>query len=171
MYEKLIEALREETRNLSDEGYASCEAGDLPSDRFVKSIERIASRLEGTGDSCETPKPSFYTASGTLNGQNVSVRVDCVTGEMEIICAEPDAESVSDDDEPLTAEWLREVMPHGRLANGTYWLRWDTEPSGCTLFITCRIQEDWTTSWQLNVTTRGEYRALRKMLGIPMGDA
>ena len=57
-HEKLIEALREEAKALSGDGYANYGSGPMPAHRFVGAIERIADRLDVRGRvSCTTSIP------------------------------------------------------------------------------------------------------------------
>lgn len=181
MYEKLIEALREEARNLSGEGYASCEAGDLPSERFVESIERIASRLEDA-EQGSNQYPTYVSWSVTgevpahMRGERLTNPTEPPTipslspaDRLDIRCRASHTTSAppNDDDEPLTAEWLESAQPAFLAADADYIIALYRTPA-CGR-VTMAISGSAATLEY--VTTRGDYRALRRMLGVPMEES
>lgn len=97
---------------------------------------------------------------------NVAARLEG-GGNCTGIGAEPDAEISSDDDEPLTAEWLESAQPAFLAADADYIIALYRTPA-CGR-VTMAISGSAATLEY--VTTRGDYRALRRMLGVPMEDA
>lgn len=194
MHEQLIEALREEAKSLQKDGYGLSAAGDVPA-RFVEMLKNLANRLEGVAKSSE-PRPKHLpkglhvppSSSWSVMGEAPThMRDGYITGptappvitgysqddSLDIRCSVSHAttDPANDDDEPLTAEWLQEVMPDRRIQHGIYWTITPSDEAGYSLAIRCKANTNWENAWHLNVTTRGEYRSLRKMLGIPMEGA
>lgn len=170
MYEKLIEALRDE----ADEWPQSSTTFEFDDARAM--LSRIADQLEAA----EAPefvtttigstdfrsfRPAFPDGSAfkvaSLDGESLDVTGSVSKGST-------DAEKHSDDDEPLTVEWLEAAQPDGRIWKGCQWFEWTVSPGGCGIFMGCKVRDGLTSRWQLHVRTRGDYRELRRLLGVPL---
>lgn len=171
MYEQLIEALREEASVITERFRSPIGGTDAKLIDIADALANVAHRLEGAESpldlSTVTLHPSCEyitnpTEPPTIPSLSPDDRLDIRCRASHTTSAPPD-----DDDEPLTAEWLESAQPAFLAADADYIIALYRTPA-CGR-VTMAISGSAATLEY--VTTRGDYRTLRRMLGVPMEDA